>query len=144
MAPGPKREAAAPPTSRSNSGLPGTDSALLREGRGLSERLPALRARRRFVRRTLNLGGAGGRESQRKTERESRGLGQESVVVLCVVCCRQPIGWRTAGAHPRAQEVEQKRLERMKLWAWPLFPQNWQCRTARSRWAGPAGGREVG
>lgn len=43
-----------------------------------------------------------------------------------------------AASHPRAQEVEQKRLDRMKLWAWPLFPQNWQCSTARSRWAGPA------
>lgn len=78
--------------------MPGTDSALFREGRGLSERLPALRARRRFVRRTLN---------------------------------------------PRAQEVEQKRLDRMKLWAWPLFPQNWQCSTARSRCAGLFPGSSV-
>lgn len=42
-------------TSRSNKGFPGTDSALFSAGRGRSERPPALRARRRFVRRTLNL-----------------------------------------------------------------------------------------
>lgn len=41
------------------------------------------------------------------------------------------------GSYPRAQEVEQNRLDRMKLWAWPLFPQNWQCSTARSRCAVP-------
>lgn len=40
-------------------------------------------------------------------------------------------------SHPRAQEVEQKRLDRMKLWAWPLFPQNWQCSTVLSLWADP-------
>lgn len=42
-------------TSLSSRGFPGTDSALFKAGRGLSDRLPALRARRRFVRRTLNL-----------------------------------------------------------------------------------------
>lgn len=47
------------------------------------------------------------------------------------------LGANEKRSHPRAQEVEQKRLDRMKLCAWPLFPQNWQCSTVRSRWADP-------
>lgn len=107
-------------TSLSNSGFPGTDSALFRAGRGLSARLLALSARSPFVRRMLNL---------HQTTKRRR------VEAFNTYPTKHPTRAAFAeefASHPRAQEVEQKRLDRMKLWAWPLFPQNWQCSTVRS------------
>jgi len=125
------------PTSRRRRGFPGTDSALFRTGRGLSDRLLALSARRRFVRRTLNL-----------TKKRKRVIPTRARAPLYTT--PHPLKRREAApgqshraSHPRAQEVEQKRLDRMKLWAWPRFPQNWQCSTVLSRCADPARERHV-